>query len=333
MKSNFDMKSDKRISIALFLASLVLSVLSSLLTPKLILVSLIPIAVSSGLMAAFLYREKSSDRIYKFLLPTLVVVLDWLINGFTSLLGIIAVVVAFSIFLVYEQKWSKCESAFAITILISLFIVITCVIIGKQNDLGLGVREFYDHECNKLKEFYISSFDEFSKKFAEEDLQLLTKEEIIYFVDYAVGMLVSMIFVLGFLAAGISMKVFSKVIKLTEKEKVLSWRFKPSSVYAYFYAAISLLSFFIDGSLSIFNLTVSNLNTIFMIVYAYVGWSILSKLISLRKGNSSLSKLLIVLLIVFIPSFAIQILSYIGAFYSIVINKMGNMPTSGDKLD
>lgn len=332
MKSDFNFKTKNKVSISIFLISLALSIFSSFLTPSLILIALIPMAASSGLMAAFIYGERNSDKIYKFLLPTLAVLIDWLINGFTSLLGIIIVIVAFSVFLVYEQKWSKCESAFTIALLISLMLIISYIIICKQNGADLSVREFFDAKCNEIKDLYMNSVNEIYQGL-EEELPLLTQDDVEYIMNYAVGILFSMIFVLAFVAAGISMKTFSAVLKRTGSEDVSAWRFKPSSVYVYFYVAVSLVLFFLDGSLSVFNLTVSNLNTIFMVVFAYVGWNASSILLLSGKRKSPLSKIILILAIVFVPSLAIQILSYIGAFYSIVINKAGNMPSPGSKLD
>ena len=322
---------DKK-SIILFLLSLVMGGVSVWLSPSLIVVSLLPMSISAGLMASYLYKEKENDGIYKFLLPAILIIADWLINGLSSLISIIIVVVAVFVFCAYDKKISKSEVAMTIALIVAFAIGLTYVIIGSQNELGLSVKDFYMMQYEKMKEFYVASINQMYESLYEDySVEKLTTEEIIYTIDYSIGLLFSMLFTLGFFATGVSMKTFVKVIERTEKEEIEKWKFTTSPVYAYFYAIISLVSFFLGEKLSAFNLVVLNLSMIFMMIYAYVGWNASSKLASMRNKSSSFFKVIIIISIVCLPGFAIRVLSYVGAFYTVAMSKINNLSNSSGK--
>ena len=322
---------DKK-SIILFLLSLVMGVLSVWLSPSLIVVSLLPMSISAGLMASYLYNEKENDGIYKFLLPTILIIADWLINDLSSLISIIIVVVAVSIFYAYDKKLSKSEAAMTIALIVAFTIGLTYVIIGSQNELGLSVKDFYMMQYEKMQEFYVATTNQmYESLYDDYSIEKLTTEEIIYIIDYSIGLLFSMLFIFGFFATGVSMKIFGKVIERTEKEAIEKWKFTTSPVYAYFYAIISLVSFFLGEKLSAFNLVVLNLSTIFMMIYAYVGWNASSKLASMRNRSSTFSKVIIIASVICLPGFAIRVLSYIGAFYTVAMSEINNLSNSSGK--
>jgi hypothetical protein len=254
-------------------------------------------------------------------------VIDWIFNGFYSLSGILIVVSALMIFLVYEQGWAKFESAMAMSLIAAGIIALIFIVAGIKNDQGLLVREFYQNFYENFKSEYLNYYNQvYVPMYEEMGVEPISAENIIYALDYMVGMLVSILFIAGFALVGVATKVYSFILEKlgTNKEKLRGWRFSPSSIFAYFYAILGLFSMFLSTELTTFNLSIFNLETIFMVVFWYMGIIAIGKLIRERKKRG-LPILLTTVCAAFITLFFPRIVSYAGVFYCIVTNKMKKM--------
>jgi hypothetical protein len=322
-------KESINIKSALILAilSVILSLVSAVFGPMGLYLSLLPMAASAGLLAALIHFECEKNNLIRIIAPILIVMIDWIFNGFYSLSGILIVVSALMIFLVYEQGWTKFESAMAMSLIAAGIIALIFIVAGIKNDQGLPVREFYQNFYENFKSEYLNYYNQvYVPMYEEMGVEPISAENIIYALDYMVGMLVSILFIAGFALVGVATKVYSFILEKlgTNKEKLRGWRFSPSSIFAYFYAILGLFSMFLSTELTTFNLSIFNLETIFMVVFWYMGIIAIGKLIRERKKRG-LPILLTTVCAAFITLFFPRIVSYAGVFYCIVTNKMKKM--------
>lgn len=322
-------KESINIKSALILAilSVILSLVSAVFGPMGLYISLLPMAASAGLLAALIHFECEKNNLIRIIAPILIVVIDWIFNGFYSLSGILIVLSALMIFLVYEQGWAKFESSMAMSLIAAGIIALIFIVAGIKNDQGLPVREFYQNFYENFKSEYLNYYNQvYVPMYEEMGVEPISAENIIYALDYMVGMLVSILFIAGFALVGVAIKVYSFILEKlgTNKEKLRGWRFSPSSIFAYFYAILGLFSMFLSTELTTFNLSIFNLETIFMVVFWYMGIIAIGKLIRERKKRG-LPILLTTVCAAFITLFFPRIVSYAGVFYCIVTNKMKKM--------
>ena len=126
----------------------------------------------------------------------------------------------------------------------------------------------------------------------------------------------------AFVICGLSLKLFSVMKKYTsDNTREGTWFFATTSLFAYFYIALVILSFLISP-VSFFGIFVANLHSVFMFVYAYVGYKFVSFACSSR---GMFTKLLLIAAIVFFSGVAVQILSYIGVYLTIVSGRIKGM--------
>ncbi|MBQ8414510.1 MAG: hypothetical protein IJX58_04605, partial [Clostridia bacterium] len=94
-------------------------------------------------------------------------------------------------------------------------------------------------------------------------------------------------------------------------------------VYAYFYILLVILSLFATNADSIFAVSVLNLYNIFMVVFAYVGFTVSLDTLKNRMKPVTATLVLIAVLLIF-ASFAAQILAAFGVLYSIRNEKLAS---------
>ena len=317
-------KINARSAIIISIVSVVLGFAVSLVGPANIVLSLLPMALCAGLLAALVYFECEQFKPLRFIAPISIIVIDWIFNGFYSLGGIIVVVSALMIFLVYEQGWNKLDSAIGMSLVAAGLIALMFIAIGMQNDQGLSAIEFYKNFYEEFKTEYIAYFNEvYGQIYAEIGSEPPSIEYMDYVFDYMAGLLISILVVAGFILIGIACKVYSFVLKKcgSDAEKLEKWRFVPNSVYAYFYVIVEFLTMFTSTELTTFNLAVSNLSMIFMPIFWYMGIVAASKMISERKKRGmpvAFTMICAALISIVFP----RILSYIGVFYCVIANKI-----------
>lgn len=328
--NNAKEKINIRSVLILSLVSLVLSLVSIVLGPQNIIVSIIPIGISSGILASLIHFECERTSLPKIITPIAIILIDWIFNGFYSLVGIIIVVSALMIFLVYEQGFSKFESSIAMSLIVALMIVLLFLAIGSRNDQGITAIEYYKNLYEQFKTEYIAQFNEIYLPIYEAaGVNPIPNEEMIYALDYAVALLISMLFAVGFVLIGIASKVYSIVMnKLgSDIDKLARWKFMPTTMFAYFYVIVEFLTMFSGSELTTFNLSVANLSAIFMIIFLYYGFVAIGKLIKERRKRGMPIMFTIVCAIVLVLVFP-RIISYAGVFYCIVGDKIKNMKDS-----
>lgn len=317
---------EKKIVVYLFLASLLFGLASSILGH-------IIAAIASGFLAALWYFEQREKRVLSYISPIVIFIADVIINGFGSFVSAFSIVLALMIFFSYKFKLPKCESAFAMTLVSSLFIVIWLVALGAQNEDGLSVIDYYLKMADEYKQYFIETFNDIYSTSGIVGTDYLTDEQLASIFDSAMDMVVSMLIIYGFMLSGIACKIFSFAVSRNKKNdlEIKKWRFFTPSSYAYFYVLIMFISIFLGSAEGNFAITVLNLKNVFMIVYAYMGFSFLHKILSTRM-KSIVAFILILSITLLFSSFFVSALSLFGVFYTFTINryKNGNSFTDSD---
>ena len=333
MKLTFSKESiSVRSAVILSILSIAFALIASWVGPEDLVVSLLPMAVSTGFLASLIHFECEKFKPLRFIAPIFVLIIDWILNGFYSLGGIIIVVSALMIFLTYEQQWSKVESALTMSMVVAGLITLMFVVIGVQSSDGISVKEFYTELFEQFKSEYVIYFEQaYSAMYEGMDVEPISSEYIIQMLDFIFGLIVAILFVSAFIFIGIATKIFAIVLNKcdSDKEKLNSWRFTPNPVYAYFYMVVELLTMFISSELTTFNLCISNLSLIFMPLFWYMGIKAAGKLINERK-KLAMPTTFTVLCVVAIAVLFPRILSYIGVFYCIISSKINLFQRKGD---
>jgi hypothetical protein len=325
-REKINLKSAIILSIVSIIAGLIVS-----LGYSSILFAIIFIAICAGSLAALIHFECDECKALRFAIPTCVVVLDWIFNGLYSLTGVFIVVLALMMFLVYEQGWEKVESVLGMTLISSAMIVAIFLTVGMQNEQGISAIEFYKSLYEDFKIYMLNSMSEYGEIYAEIGLEMPSNEDVMYMFDYLEGMLISGIFVVGFVVVGVSSKAYSFILKKCNSDivKLEKWRFMPTPVYAYFYIVLEFLTMFLPPDLTTYTLCVSNLNIMFMPIFLYMGVVAVIKMISERKKRGmpiAFTVICAFLMAMILP----RVLIYIGVFYCIIANKIKKIQGSNN---
>ena len=129
--------------------SIICGFVTAWIHPAFITLAMIPMAISAGALAALIHFDCKQNKFLKFIAPVLIILSDWILNGFTSIGGIIIVTLSLMIFLVYEQRWAKCESTLIISLIVAGLIALMFVAIGLANEekLSLLQQTLIDDDC------------------------------------------------------------------------------------------------------------------------------------------------------------------------------------------
>lgn len=283
----------------------------------------IPLCAAS--LSALFISERGKRRIFSYLAPILIVVIDAAFNAFYSFNCLVSLLIALILYFCFTKNRAKSECAVYITILISAYTFLAFLLLGffltKTFSLE-SVSEFYSEEFAFIKEQFSVMFEQFA---AEESVnpELYSPEYISLMFSELYNSLTALVAVFSFLLCGVTFKIFAAFTKhipefCYKKER---WIFETSSLFAYFYIALIILSF-ITATDEFFGILISNLNTVFMFVYAYLGY----KFVSAVFANRGLfSRVLLFGAIIFFSGTAIQILSYIGVYFTIITARANNL--------
>ena len=315
-------------AVLLFATALICGVLAAWIHPVLITVAMFPMAISAGALAALVHFECEKIKYLKFIAPVLIILSDWIFNGFISIGGIIIVALSLMIFLVYEQKWAKCESTLIISLLVAGLIALMFVAFGLANEEKLSLADYYTQIYESMKSEYLVSIKQMFESLGDTaQIELPSEEELLLVFDFAVNLLISCAIVCGFIMTGIACKVYTFALSRcgSDKSELEKWSFLPDSIYGYLYMVLAVLELFSGNALSVFNLSVANLSVIFMAIFTYFGFKGAIKFFAAQKEIGQFSLFRAIMILALFAAFP-RVLSYIGAFFCIIAGKIQNHP-------
>ncbi len=282
---------------------------------------LLPFA--AAFYATLLMYETKNGKLLSCIIPVGLFILNMFINGFFSLEAIGYVIVGLIIYFSYTKNRTKSETAFWVTFAIAVLIILSLLLIA-FDEVGAvrlsAVKEFYSSLYYTVKELFINTLVALKTVDSDGITQYLfnSSEAEAIFIS-AIPMLLPLLVVFSFFIAGVAFKLFSgRVLKYSEsKEKILDWNFGTSSMVAYFYLIVSIISLFKNSGS--FELIILTLNAIFMTVFAYIGLKVIYAILSVKKSPLFAIVILGAALIL-LSTAALQLASYLGVYFTIVFN-------------
>ncbi len=314
----------------------VMTLLSGLITAILFQTGLLILPFTAGFLASVFLCECGKKRRLTYILPVLLIAFDLIFNRIFSLNCLASVLVAAVIYLSFVKWRAKSECAVYLTIIVTAFTVVSFILLGffMVKDFSISaVRDFYAEQTELIRTEFIRAFSSLAMENGEGELEYLFSEaDLNYLFDATFKTLVAFFAIFGFALGGVALKVFTFFgVKRTQfAERLPSYRFRTTNLFAYFYVLLVVASMFIGEPTETAALTVHNLYTVFMFVYAYLGYKYISEIFARKNGKPILSGILVLCAVLFFSSFAVQILSYLGAFMTIARNRASATPGNND---
>ena len=313
---------------------LFLSIMCALAAVGCSLLGYIILPFAASLYATLLLYENKEKRIISYVLPVIMFVVNYAINGILSLEAVSYVVIGTIIYLSYVKKRSKAEGAFIATLTLLVFILISALLLAfsQLNAFGATV----------IEQFYSNLYINTKKQVVDLLSSIITVteegENFFMFNTYVAKqtfnelwmMILPGTILFSFFAVGASYKLFcSNILKYSgEESQIFEWNFRTSNFVAYFYVVLAIINLFITGS-GVFATSVSIINTIFLAVFAYIGLGVVYSLL-LARGRA-FAIVVIIIAFFIISSSVLTILSFIGVYFNIMSNKVSNLPKSQNK--
>lgn len=317
------MKTELKKSLSFKKTSLILSFLSIFFGGLCLVVGEISMPFLVATLSCLFLFDKT-DRHYFAIATAVFVLLENIIcfilgmavTAFAPCAIILSLVLSFS----YEKAENKSDASFLMTLIYSLFGVLTVVLFAMilTNEYTIeSVLTFYGSIVDRLREESVTLLRE---AYALAGMEIET--DLLYdLFDSQLKMIISFVLIGSFFVVGVAIKMFDFIVRKldSDEEKASSWSFALTNIYGYAYAAIMLASIFINDTDSIFSVCVLNLYNFLLIVFAYVGFKHLGAFLKTKLRPFATYAIMIFVLLAF-GSFALQLLSAIGVVYTIRTN-------------
>ena len=293
------------------------------------------IALAVAPLAAIIAFEKNEKRFLSYIIPVLILAVNFLINGLLSVIGIEIVTVAITIGLMYKFGRSKTECVLAVTVIMSLMLALSLAF-AAMNETGVrtleSVMSFYKNGFEAMKKDFVEQLTSLTENMGDgTEMLVFPEEQAIALFDMLANMLISIMIIVAFALSGIIFKAYSALVLRisSDPERILKWRFMTPSIFAYFYIALFVLYLLLGASTDVFAISVMNLYNVFTYVYAYFGFGYAVAIFS-RGRSRGFAVAIIIAAILITANLAIEILAFLGVFYTITYNKF-NTPTVTNK--
>lgn len=283
--------------------------------------------VAAGFYAALLSLEKKENRVLSYVVPLVPLVVNVFVNGFYSLEAVGYVIIGAIIFFGFDRKKNKAATVFLATLVLILLMLISLALLAFDQ---LGSFKF-----SVLSDFYTDMYDSAKLKFTEfvtshtaVDEQgfvfhKFNSSEAIDIYNSIIFSLIPLSVIFALLVVGFATKLLkSRTMKYNADDaRLVGWRFVTPPFIAYSY--IVLIAFTSLSTQGIVGTSLSFVSSILMAIYFYIGISAVYAFISDKKGGRFAILSIIAIVFVF-PSFAPEIISFIGIFVNNSLYKTQN---------
>ncbi len=309
--------------IVLALIALVGGTLSAFLAQLGVL--LMPIVAAP--LAMIFILEIGKKRIFTIVMPILLLALDAVFNGWYSFSVLCSILVAVLIAVsVGTNHLAKGECVMAAVILVSAISAVSILMLGcylaGELDFSAAIEYYRDAVAAGEAEWQLA-VEEYILAASDPELAAtLTPEAVGAIYDSYVNAIYSFVAITVFAMVGLSCKLFGGILwrRLEDKRCVQLWRFALTPVYAYFYLALYAVQLFVTDS-SAFAIALTNLLNVFMVVFAYIGLLFADAFFKMRSGGRGVSKILIIIVVLCLSSLAVNLLSFVGVFATVMLDR------------
>ena len=298
----------------------VLSILFSATSLLLLGELMLPFSVAS--LAILFVLESGRRRIFSIAIPVIAIAADLILHGVFSYLALETTVLAL-IIAIFFLRGSKAECAFWLTLATSLFVVFAMALAAYQSTGVLSLDAFIDYYIGiyeTIEKVIVEAFEEV-RATAGTSLDGVDPSIIPALLSTIASLVPSMIIIFGFAVAGVSLKLFSGVLRFLcddeNRARISEWRFAlPMPIYiAFWIAAVLNLFSGILGTDGMFNIVVMNVYNVLLYVFLYVGFGAVVDFLTAFFKKRSLAIVVTLAAIMFMASIAIELIAYFGASY------------------
>ena len=287
---------------------------------------------ASFLACTFVFEKKhiSSLTISVILILTDVCTCFFITHSFSSTFS---VVIAILIAVWYKKGYRKSEAVFIVTAITTIMLIVLLVLILVDAYGVNSISSLIDSiniEFAKLKNLVFISLSNAQQANPDMESELLNDEIISELFNLLYESIPALLIIFAFLLTGLTFKIFGGMILRysSNEQEIMRWRFITTPIFAYFYLTVLILSFIITTEGGLFTRALINLELVFMSVFAYIGYTFTSALLTVRTGRPSQASLLIILAIFAFSSLAFRILAITGAIVVIIHGKLSNNQNS-----
>lgn len=310
--------SDKFKTLPTVIVFAVLSILFSATSLLLLGELMLPLSVAS--LAILFVLESGRRRIFSIAIPVIAIAADLILHGVFSYLALEATVLAV-IIAIFFLRGFKAECAFWLTLVTSLFVVFAMALAAYQSTGVLSLDAFIDYYIGiyeMIEKVIVEAFEEV-RATAGTSLDGVDASIIPALLSAMASLVPSMIIIFGFAVAGVSLKLFSGVLRFLcddeNRARISEWRFAlPMPIYiAFWIAAVLNLFSGILGTDGMFNIVVMNVYNVLLYVFLYVGFGVVVDFFTTFFKKRSLAIVVTLAAIMFMGSIAIELIAYFGA--------------------
>ena len=306
----------------------VLTILTALSGFACMLVGYLTLPLAAAFYAALLTYENSSKRVFSYVIPIGLFIINFLLKGFFTLEAVSYPVIGIIIYFSAKKGISKGEAAFWTTLTLTVLFSVSAIFLAFDYVGAFGI--------TPIKQFFSNLFFSSKNQFTELLTTLTTvgedgtkffvstpEEAELLFHDFVI-FLIPITILLAFLVSGLTFKIFSATVRrCSGGDSVINlWSFRVSNMIAYFYVIVAVLSLFVSYDKSIFSYTVITINTVLSAVFAYIGVSVVYTIMRAKGMSFFLTISAIIIVCMLFSSFSTQIISLIGVYFNIVTNKI-----------
>jgi hypothetical protein len=309
-----------------------IAIVSSVFALLCIFAGYIALPFAAAFYATMLTYEKKEKRIFSYVIPAAFFVLNIFVNGLYSLEGIAYVIVGLILYFTYKYGTSKGEAALYVTVAIFVMMLLSLLFIAfyaiESADFSLAI-DFYIDIINEQKSAFVELLSSTKEMVNGIPIDAISESEA-EALYRAFTLLFFPVFVIcAFLLAGLTFKTFTLNLRRysESKTKINSWHFGTNSSLAYFYLAVFIVNIFTSGSEEIYAIVIMFISLVLSVVYAYLGFKFIHWVLS-HKFNPVFATVILVGVILFFNSPVMDLLSFVGVYYTVASNKMSKNDNS-----
>ncbi len=226
----------------------------------------------------------------------------------------------------YYLRCSKADAVLAITAFFSLFLLVALFLSICNITKVYSIPSAMMYYENLLEQQKIAFIETFSNLHVMDEngisVYLFTEETAEAMFLSIASLTIAFLVISAFCLCGFTCKIFSSILMYAERDErvIRAWRFQLPNITVYFYIVLFLFSFFSSGE-ALFDIVILNLLYIFMAVFSYIGLRHLFFIVS-KIRRRGLAFFVIVFLFLFLSVSALQILSFLGVYVSIISNRV-----------
>lgn len=227
----------------------------------------------------------------------------------------------------YRARLSKTDTVLAVTAFFVFYLLLALFLSVAGITKEYSINSVTDYLGTYLESQKVAWIDLLSDFYVTDEngvrMYLVTRQDAEDMLLSVARLSVSYLIIAAFLLCGLVCKMFSRMVAYAERDDayILAWRFLPSRITAYLYILLVVLSFLIGSVETVFGGSVQNLLVIFMAIFAYIGIRHLI-FVTAQAKRRGYSLFIIGFLLILLNVSAVQILSFLGTYVTIISNRV-----------